>query len=82
MITQPEPYNATQRYFRCADMLEAAERARTPNPRRIERLKSWCDMLCTEASTALVDEVERRKDSVDAMFVGLKDSFTVNPSNN
>ena len=82
MITQHEPYTATQRYFRACDLLDHAEH-NGGSPKRIARLKAWVDKLCIEAGQEQADAVQQLRDSVDVMLAGLRMSFgTFNTKNN
>lgn len=82
MITQHAPYNATQRYFRACDILDAAEHGGA-SPRRIARLKAWVDKLCDEAANDQAEAIVDLRDSVDAMVASLRSAFGgINPSNN
>lgn len=78
MITQHEPYTATQRYFKACDLLDEAEH-NGASAKRIARLNAWVDKLCEEAGQEQADALEQLRDSVHAMLAGLRMSFgTVN----
>lgn len=82
MITQHEPYTATQRYFRACDLLDEAEH-NGASPKRIARLKAWVAKLVEEAGQEQADAVQQLRDSVDAMLASLRTSFGyVTPKNN
>ena len=82
MNNQHEPYTATQRYFRCCDLLDEAEH-NGASPKRIARLRAWVAKLVEEAGQEQAEAVQQLRDSVHAMLRSLPMSFgTINPQNN